>query len=159
MIPFMPTEGPRIARRDVAIAVLFAVLDGPFIRSIQDGHDGHTFGAARPVMGLLILLAVLPVLWRRRAPLIAASATLIGTAIHVAIYGTITRCGLLLPLFFVEAFAVAAWLDRREAFVGLAIVLGSSVVCLSADASAGWSGPTVAAPVSLAVWLFGRAGR
>jgi signal transduction histidine kinase len=159
MIPFMPTEGPRIARRDVAIAVLFAVLAVPFIGWMQDGHDGHTFGAARPVMGLLILLAVLPVLWRRRAPLIAASATLIGTAIHVAIYGTITRCGLLLPLFFVEAFAVAAWLDRREAFVGLAIVLGSSVVCLSADASAGWSGLTVAVPVTLAVWFIGRVVR
>jgi signal transduction histidine kinase len=157
MISFMPTKGPPIARRDVAIAVLLAVLAVPFI-GLQDGHDGQNFGA-RPLMGFLILLAVVPVLWRRRAPLIAASGTLIGTAIHVAIYGTITRCGLLLPLFFVEAFAVGAWLDRPEAFVGLAIVLGSSVVCLSADASAGWSGLTVAVPVTLAVWFIGRVVR
>src|SRR6202046_5252422 len=159
MIRPMLIGGPRIARRDVVIAALFAVLAVPFVGWMQDGHHGHTVAPARPVMGFLILLAVIPVLWRRRAPLIAAAGTLIGTAIHVAIYGTITRCGLLLPLFFVEAFAVGAWLDRREAFVGLAIVLGSSVVCLSADASAGWSGLTIAVPVTLAVWFIGRVVR
>jgi signal transduction histidine kinase len=158
MIPFMPTGGPRIARRDIAIAVIFAVLAVPFIGWGQDGHHGHT-APARPVMGFLILLAVIPVLWRRRAPLIAAGATLVGIAIHVVAYGTITRCGLLLPLLFVEGFAVGAWLDRREALVGLAIVLGSSVVCLSADASAGWSGLTIAVPVTLAVWWIGRVVR
>jgi signal transduction histidine kinase len=151
--------GPRIARRDVAIAALFAVLAVPFVGWMQDGHHGHTFASARPVMGFLILLAVIPVLWRRRAPLLAAAGTLIGTAIHVAAYGTITRCGLLLPLLFVEGFAVAAWLDRREAYVGLAIVLGTSVVCLSADKSAGWSGLTIAVPVTLAVWWIGRVVR
>jgi signal transduction histidine kinase len=159
MIPSMLTGGPRIARRDVAIAVLFAVLAVPFIGWMQDGHHGHTFASARPVMGFLILLAVIPVLWRRRAPLIAAAGTLIGTAIHVVAYGTITRCGLLLPLLFVEGFAVATWLDRREALIGLAIVLGSGVVCLSADASAGWGGLTVSVPVTLAVWWIGRVVR
>ena len=158
MISFMPTKGPPIARRDVAIAVVFAVIGLPFI-GLQSGHHGNTFGHARPVMGFLILLAVIPVLWRRRAPLIAVSSTLIGTAIHVVAYGTITRCGLLLPLLFVEAFAVGAWLDRREALIGLGIVLASSVVCLSADASAGWSGLTIAVPVSLAVWFIGRVVR
>jgi signal transduction histidine kinase len=158
MIPFMPTGGPRIARRDVAIAVLFAVVGVFFIGWLQDGRHGGV-APADPVMGFLILLAVIPVLWRRRAPLIAATGTLIGTAIHVAAYGTITRCGLLLPLLFVEGFAVAAWLDRREALVGLAIVLGSSVVCLSADQSAGWDGLTVAVPVTLAVWYIGRVVR
>lgn len=157
MIPSMLTGGPRIARRDVAIAVLFAVIAVPFVGWAQESHHGHT--TARPVMGFLILLAVIPVLWRRRAPLIAAGGTLLGTAIHVVAYGTITRCGVLLPLLFVEGFAVAAWLDRREALVGLAIVLGSSVVCLSADKSAGWSGLTIAVPVTLAVWWIGRVVR
>jgi signal transduction histidine kinase len=158
MISFMPAGGPRIARRDIAIAVLFAVIGVPFIGWLQDGRHGGV-APGDPVMGLLILLAVVPVLWRRRAPLIAAAGTLIGTAIHVLAYGTITRCGLLLPLLFVEGFAVAAWLDRREALVGLALVLGSSVVCLSADKSAGWDGLTVAVPVTLAVWWIGRVVR
>jgi signal transduction histidine kinase len=155
MIASVLIGGPRIARRDVAIAALFAVLAVPFVGWMQDGHDGHAF-SARPVMGVLILLAVIPVLWRRRAPLLAAAGTLIGTAIHVAAYGTITRCGLLLPLLFVESFAVATWLDRREACAGLAIVLASGVVCLSADQAAGWSGLTIAVPVTLAVWWIGR---
>ncbi len=158
MISLMPTQGPRIARRDVAIAVLFALIGLPFI-GLQSGHHGETFGHARPVMGVLILLALVPVLWRRRAPLLAAAGTLVGTGIHVAVYGDITRCGLMLPLLFVEGFAVAAWLERRDALVGLAIVLGSGVVCLSDDASAGWSGLTVAVPVTLAVWLIGRVVR
>jgi signal transduction histidine kinase len=159
MISLMPTGGPRIARRDVAIAALFAVIGVPFIGWAQDGHHGHTSSGAHPVMGLLILLAVVPVLWRRRAPLLAVAGTLVGTAVHVAVYGTITRCGLLLPLFFVEAFAVAAWLDRREALIGLAIVFGSSVVCLSSDQAAGWGGLQVAVPVTLAVWFIGRVVR
>jgi signal transduction histidine kinase len=158
MISFMPTGGPRIARRDVAIAALFAVIGVPFIGWMQDGRHGGV-APGDPVMGFLILLAVLPVLWRRRAPLIAATGTLIGTAIHVVAYGTITRCGLLLPLLFVEGFAVGAWLERRDSLVGLAIVLGSGVVCLSADQSAGWSGLTVAVPVTLAVWWTGRVVR
>jgi hypothetical protein len=154
MISLMPTGGPRIARRDIAIAVLFAMAGVPFIGWAQDYH-GHT-APADPLMGFAILLAILPVLWRRRAPLLAAAGTLVGTAIHVVAYGTITRCGLLLPLFFVEAFAVAAWQERRDARIGLAIVLGASVVCLSSDRSAGWSGLEVAVPVSLAVWFIGR---
>jgi signal transduction histidine kinase len=80
----------------------------------------------------------------------------VGISIHVAVYGTIGRCGLILPLLFVEAFAVGAWLDRREALVGLVIVLGSGVVCLSADSSAGWGGLTISVPISLVVWFIGR---
>ena len=158
MIPNMFTEGPRIARRDVLIALIFAGLSVPFIGWMQEGHHGAAV-AADPLMGFLILLAVVPVLWRRRAPLIAATGTLIGTAIHVAAYGTITRCGMLLPLLFVEAFAVGAWLERRESQVGLAIVLAAGVVCLSADQSAGWGGLTVSVPVTLAVWYIGRVVR
>lgn len=158
MITFMHTGGPRIARRDVAITFLFAILGVIAIGWGQDGRHGG-FAPADPLMGFLILLAVIPVLWRRQAPLIAAAGTLIGTAIHVAAYGTIGRCGLLLPLLFVEAFAVAAWLDRREAFLGLAIVLGAGVVCLSSDSSAGWSGLTISVPVTLAVWSIGRVVR
>jgi signal transduction histidine kinase len=158
MISFMSTGGPRIARRDIVIAALFAVLAVPFIGWGQDASHGHT-PPARPVMGFVILLAVIPVLWRRRAPLLAASGTLIGLAIHVALYGTIGRCGLVLPLLFVEGFAVGAWLDRRESLVGLVIVLGSGVVCLSHDSSAGWGGLTISVPITLVVWFIGRVVR
>ena len=158
MISSMLTRGPHIARRDVAIALLFAVIGVPGIALLQEGPHGVTL-PAKPVMGLLILLATVPVLWRRRAPLIAAAGTLVGTAIHVIAYGTIGRCGLLLPLFFVESFAVAAWLDRDEALVGLGIVLAASVVCLSSDSAAGWEGLTIAVPVTLAVWFIGRVVR
>ena len=158
MISSMLTRGPQIARRDVAIALLFAAIGVPGIALLQEGPHGVTL-PAKPVMGLLILLATVPVLWRRRAPLIAAAGTLVGTAIHVIAYGTIGRCGLLLPLFFVESFAVAAWLDRDEALVGLGIVLAASVVCLSSDSAAGWEGLTIAVPVTLAVWFIGRVVR
>jgi signal transduction histidine kinase len=159
MISSMRPSGPPIARRDVAIFALFAVLAVPFVGWMQDGSHGHTFAAANPAAGFLILLAVIPLLWRRNAPLLAATGTLIGLAIHVAIYGTITRCGLILPLLFVEAFAMGAWLDRNESLLGLVLVLGAGVVCLSHDASAGWSGLTISVPVTLVVWAIGRVAR
>jgi signal transduction histidine kinase len=158
MIPFMSAAGPRIARRDIAIAALFSIVGVAGIGWLQEGPHGESL-PGKPVMGSLILLAVIPVLWRRRAPLLAATGTLVGTGVHVLIYGTIGRCGLLLPLLFVEAFAVAAWLERDQALVGLAIVLGAAVVCLSADQAAGWDGLTIAVPVSLAVWFIGRVVR
>ncbi len=159
MMSFMFTKGPRIALRDVAITVLFGVLGVYFIGWAQDNGLGAGSTAGKALMGVSILLAVIPMLWRRRLPLAAAAGTLIGTAIHVAAYGTIGRCGLLLPLFFVEAFSVAAWLDRRKSLVGIAIVLGSGVVCLSRDSSAGWGGLTISVPVSIAVWFIGRVVR
>jgi signal transduction histidine kinase len=159
MISSMRPSGPPIARRDIAIFAVFAVLAVPFVGWMQDGSHGHTFAPADPAAGFLILLAVIPLLWRRQAPLLAVSGTLIGLAIHVAAFGTITRCGLILPLLFVEAFAVGAWLERRESLVGLLIVLGAGVVCLSHDASAGWSGLTISVPVTLAVWAIGRVAR
>lgn len=155
MISWMTLDGPSIERRDVAIALLFAVLGVPFIGWLQDGSNGG-LAPADPAMGFLILAAVIPVLWRRRAPLLAAAGTLAGTALHVAAYGTITRCGLLLPLLFVEAFAAAAVLERREALTGLGLVLGAGFVCLSADESAGWTGLTISVPLTLAVWSIGR---
>jgi len=159
MMSFMFTKGPPIGRRDVAITVLFAVLGVIFVGFAQDDGYGADSTAGKTLMGVSILLAVIPVLWRRRLPLVAATGTLIGTAIHVAAFGTIGRCGLLLPLFFVEAFSVGAWLDRRKALVGLGIVLGAGVVCLSADSSAGWGGLTISVPVSIAVWFIGRVVR
>lgn len=148
-------DGPPIARRDVLIAALFAAVGVSFIGFMQDsGYGGST--AHNTAVGVLILFAVLPVLWRRRAPLVAAAVTLAGIAVHVAAFGTIGRCGLLLPLLFVEGFAVAAWLDRRDALAGLAIVLGGGVVCLSADSSAGWSGLAISVPVTIVVWWVGR---
>jgi signal transduction histidine kinase len=156
MISEMRPSGPPIARRDIAIFAIFAVLAVPFVGWMQDGSHGHTFAAADPAAGFLILLAVIPVLWRRRAPLLAVSGTLIGLGIHVAAFGTITRCGLILPLLFVEAFAVGAWLPRRESLVGLGLVLAAGVVCLSHDASAGWGGLEISVPVSLVVWWIGR---
>ncbi len=159
MISSMRPSGPPIARRDIAIFALFAVLAVPFVGWMQNGHHGQTFATSDPAAGFLILIAVLPLLWRRNAPLLAATGTLIGLAIHVAIYGTITRCGLMLPLLFVEAFAIGAWLDRNESLLGLVLVLGAGAVCLSHDASAGWDGLTISVPVTLVVWGIGRLAR
>ncbi len=159
MISSMRPSGPPIARRDIVIFAVFAVLAVPFVGWMQDGSHGHTFAPADPAAGFLILLAVIPLLWRRNAPLLAVSGTLIGLGIHVAAFGTITRCGLILPLLFVEAFAVGAWLERRESLVGLVLVLAAGVVCLSHDASAGWNGLMISVPVTLAVWAIGRVTR
>ncbi len=159
MIQTMTRPGPPIARRDIIIALLFAIGSVAMAGWLQDGAKAGTLASPDAVAGFAALLYAVPVLWRRRYPLLAAAATLVGFAIHVVAFGSLTRCGVAIPELFVEAFTIAALLDGRTAALGLVLPLGSSVVMLSSDTSAGWGGLTVAVPGILAVAGIGRVVR
>lgn len=76
----------------------------------------------------LFLLVTIPILWRRRAPTAALGATFAALLAHIALFGTITRCGVVFPLVWVLVFAAGAREDRDLALVGLGLGLTSVTV-------------------------------
>ncbi len=154
-LPAMPA-GPPLARRDFVIAgvvtvlcvVLFGVIDDP--GEPAAGSLERTLGAAA------FVLITAPVLWRRRAPVQAAAGFLVAVGLHVAAFGTVTRCGLVLPVSFVLGFAAAANLPQREALLALGGIVAAQAVMLLDDGSAGLDAMVIAVPAALAVWAGGR---
>ncbi|TCC11911.1 hypothetical protein [Kribbella soli] len=72
------------------------------------------------------LLVTLPILWRRRNVLAVVAITAITTLAHVIAFGWLTRCGIVLPLSFALAYAVArfagAWRNHAIGLAGIVIV-------------------------------------
>jgi hypothetical protein len=129
MIRSMSGTGQPIGRRDVAIAAFF-VLAGLF-SMYQDATDRqiHASYLAIPVF----VAVTLPVLWRRVAPLTAMLAVLVALAVHIVLFGTVTRCGVVLPLVWVLVFAAGARLELRFAVIGLAAGLGAIALMTAHD--------------------------
>ncbi|MEU4192638.1 hypothetical protein AB0E69_12100 [Kribbella sp. NPDC026611] len=81
------------------------------------------------------LLVTLPILWRRNV-LAAVGVTAITTVAHVLAFGWITRCGVLIPLGFALAYAIARFAGPwRNHALGLAGLVALQLVMLFRDAS------------------------
>lgn len=82
------------------------------------------------------LLVTLPVLWRRRSILAVVGITALTTIAHVVAFGWLTRCGLVLPLTFALAYAVARFAGSwRNQVTGLAGIVVIQLVMLFRDSS------------------------
>jgi hypothetical protein len=107
----------------VACAVLFMV-------AVVDEEGGSW--AAVPLFALVPLV----LLWRRTAPLQALAGLILAVGVHIMWFGTVTRCGLFLPVDLLLAFAAGARLPARMALVGWALALGGALFMLGFDQSA-----------------------
>ena len=103
-----------IARSDVLLTVLFVVLALLFMATAVDEEGGSW--AAVPVFALVAV----PLLWRRVAPIPALLGLTAAVGLHVALFGTLTRCGFVFPVEFFLVFAAGARLGLRGALAGLA---------------------------------------
>jgi len=155
MIRSMTSPRTRPGTLDVAIAAVAAVVAGAFM-TFQVLDD--SYAATWPAVPLF-MLCVVPLLWRRVAPLGAALAALGITGVHAAVFGDdVIRCGVLIPVALLLAFACGARLDRVRALAGLVAILAfTALVCvtdhpLGADAAAFY---TFAGPIVAAVWVVG----
>jgi len=134
MIVPMKASEDRIAKRDVAIAAVLSVLgallmwqnvadlDGAAMRPDPDQraaiHIGHLLPYELAIP--LFLLVTVPTAWRRVATLPALAIALTGLVANELLVGSeIVRCGIVLPVAFLFAFAAAAYLPEREAIAGL----------------------------------------
>lgn len=155
MIRSMTSLRGRIGLLDVGIALVAAVLAGIYM-AIQVPDD--TVEATWAAVPFFVLCAV-PLLWRRISPLMASVGVLAATGLHVALFqDNVVRCGIVLPITLLLAFAVGARLDMRSSLAGLAVLLGiAALVCATdhptgADIQAfyGFIGP-----ILVAVWGVG----
>jgi hypothetical protein len=150
MIDSLRLASRRLGKRDIAIAVLFCIAGVAYL--IAD----RRYDVARPSLAAFpfFLLVLLPVAWRRAAPLAAAGATLAALLVNIAVFGEFARCGIVIPLVMVLVFSIGAQRTWRQGLTGVGLVLASVLaVCL-------WDGPDGAEPASfpfvlpfvLAVW-------
>ncbi|TDU86737.1 signal transduction histidine kinase [Kribbella voronezhensis] len=100
-----------------------------------------------------------PVLWWRRGLVAVAGVSVAAMALHVVLFGWVTRCGAGLPLAFVLAFLGALASERATAWIvcGLSVVLTALVLVV--DATTGPGAILLALPIVLIVFGIGLAAR
>jgi hypothetical protein len=110
----------------------------------------HALSSTSWAMLPAFALVTVPILWRRRGILAVIGVTAAATACHVLAFGWITRCGVVLPLSFALAYAVARFAGaKRNHVIGLAGIVVTQLVMLVRDASI----DTVAGALPLALPL------
>jgi signal transduction histidine kinase len=152
MIGPMPLTWERPAVREIAIAV------GERARGVLQWcvkfNDSKIDAPAAAVP--VFVLVTIPLLWRRSAPLLAATATLVALLIHIVAFGTLTRCGVAFPVAFLLAYTAGAQIERRESLTVLAVVLGGVVAMMSSDSSVDLVALPFFGPLTAGVWGIGR---
>jgi hypothetical protein len=153
MINSMTATGEQVTKWDLLLAAALSALGVVLmIKNVQDaGVDASAFAVP------LFLLVTVPLAWRRAAPIAALAATLAALVVHIVLFGSVVRCGVMFPLVFLLVFAAGAVLARREALLGLGLGLAIVVTMVLADAADGIaSGLPFFVPVTAAIWGAGR---
>lgn len=141
----------KIRPLDYVLAILMTAA-GVFLmgENITAGDDASLIHPVSTTSWLIVpvfLLVTVPILWRRRNVAAVVGVTVAATAIHVLAFGWLTRCGVVLPLAFALAYAVARFAPgRRDHLLGLAGVVALLVITLVRDSSADLAG---ALPIAL----------
>jgi hypothetical protein len=122
--------------------VLAALATGSGIYLMLQNITAHEHGLPHPqstttaAMLPLFLAVTLPILWRRRNILAVVGVTTVALAVHVVLFGWNTRCGVVLPLSFALAYAVARFAaGRRDHLIGLVGILLLQIVTIARDSS------------------------
>jgi signal transduction histidine kinase len=115
---------------DAVLTLAFVGLSAFFMAGVNT-EEGASW-AAVPVF----MLVPLALLWRRVSPIGALIGFTAAIGLHVALFGTLTRCGLALPVEFFLVFAAGARLGWRGAGLGWLLGVGAACLMLGWDKSA-----------------------
>ena len=151
MMRTMSRTGESIGRLDIAIAVALSALGLLLMYGNATDAEVDASWLAMPVF----LGVTIPVLWRRAAPWQAMAAVAVALAVHIALFGSVVRCGVVFPVVGVLVFTVAARFDRMTALWalggGLAIIFGMA----AADAT-GFGVVSLLVPLTIVAYALGR---
>jgi hypothetical protein len=103
----------------------------------------------------VFLGATIPVLWRRRNVVAVALASTVVMGAHLLAFDWVIRCGAALPLSFVLAYSVGKLAQKRESYVGIAVVIVGQALSLVKDSAAGLDILPFTAVIALAAWGVG----
>ena len=151
MMRTMSATGESIGRLDIAIAVALSALGVLLMYGNVTDADVNASWLAIPVF----LGVTIPVLWRRAAPLQAMVAVAVALAVHIALFGSVVRCGVVFPVVGVLVFTVAARFERTSALWalagGLAIIVG-----MGAADETGFGVVSLLVPLTIVAFALGR---
>jgi CDP-diglyceride synthetase len=101
-----------------------------------DNNLPHPLSTTTWAMAPAFLLVTLPILWRRRNVVAVVGVTAVTTTAHVLAFGWVTRCGVIIPLAFALAYAVARFAGAgRNHLIGLVGIVATLFVMLVRDSS------------------------
>ena len=93
MLRSMEPAGIDVGFRDLLLALVFSALGVLLmVENVNEAAENAPV-AAVPVF----LLVSVPLLWRRSAPLAAAAGVLAAVLLHTALFGSLIRCGVVVP--------------------------------------------------------------
>jgi len=122
----------------VALAVVLGVANAT---AGDDPGTAHAMDSRSWLILPVLVLAAVPILWRRRAVLPALAVSILVFAASLPMFGWITRCGLGLPLAIAYAYAVARFAGAASRqVIGVVGVVVLELVVLVEDASTGGLG-------------------
>jgi signal transduction histidine kinase len=107
----------------------------------------------------VLVATALPVLWWRRAPVLAVGSATALMVAHDLLFGHVVRCGSGLPLAFAFAFLVGLGDDRRKRLVGVALTALLVAAVLVWDVAAGLEALPAALAIVLVMWGIGEVVR
>lgn len=156
MIDSMTSVRGRIGRLDLVVALVLSAASVAFMldQSQNDTRDVAVLAAPTAV------LVIAPLLWRRGDTLRALGAMILvfaGYSLAFAGGGMVT-CFFTVPLLFLFAYAAGAYLERRDARIGLLLTfVFAGLICLT-DGPEGADEATIVlfVPLASAIWGIGR---
>ena len=130
--------------------VLLAVFETELIAS------GHRHGPF--VLNVIVVAGLaVAVLWRRRSPLLFAGVVGALAAVMHAFLVPLQSLPLIAAYFLIVVpYTVAAWADRRRAWIGLLLLLGGMVLSAVAAGHSGFWDVGGAVLILIAAWCSGR---
>jgi glucose-6-phosphate-specific signal transduction histidine kinase len=130
MLRSMTTLKRSVTPFDALLTAVFVVLAVLFMVAVQEEEGGSWLAA--PVFALVPLT----LLFRRVSPIAALCGFIAAIGLHIALFGTLTRCGLAFPVEFFLVFAAGARLGWRGAVAGLVLAWAGACLLLGWDESA-----------------------
>src|ERR1700744_2221698 len=122
--------------------VLAALFTGGGVYLMHENLPARGPGLAHPVSTItaamvpFFLAVTVPILWRRRNILAVIGVTTLALALHLVLFCWLTLCGVVLPLSFALAYAVARFaVGRRDHLIGLIAILLLQIITIARDSS------------------------
>jgi hypothetical protein len=137
---------------DLAAAVILSGYAVALVSGVI--HTSHPHGGAAASVGVLVM--ILPVAWRRPAPLAAAAVMAVAALLNGLVFGPMVRCGAFLPAIFLVAYAAGVRRDRAASAAGLLLCAAAVVAEGLYDPQIEAAGLVAVLPVLAAFFASGR---